>query len=165
MPIFINASNNHILIVGGGKIAAENLNDILQNVTDSNITLIFPSISDDLRFLLNENQSVTFIKRDYKTEDFSEPDLVIVATENSTADQAIVTILKTNKTLYFLPNQPLESTFFLTNVADHETSENNYLPLINGEKKWRNIATVFFLAFVLLLIGNILSFYIGFNVL
>ncbi len=163
MPIFINASNNHILIVGGGKIAAENLNDILQNVTDSNITLIFPSISDDLRFLLNENQSVTFIKRDYKTEDFSEPDLVIVATENSTADQAIVTILKTNKTLYFLPNQPLESTFFLTNVADHETSENNYLPLINGEKKWRNIATVFFLAFVLLLIGNILSFYIGFK--
>lgn len=161
LPIFINASNNKILIVGGGKSAAENLNDILQNITDSNITLISPNISEDLQLLLNENEFVKVEKRDYTTEDFSEPDLVIVASENPTLDQEIVTILKARKKLYFLPNQPSESTFFLTNVANKETDENNYLPLINGEKKWRRIASVFFLAFVLLLIGNILSFYIG----
>jgi uncharacterized membrane protein YfcA len=163
LPIFINASNNKILIVGGGKSAAENLNDILQNITDSNITLISPNISEDLQLLLNENEFVKVEKRDYTTDDFSEPDLVIVATENPTLDQEIVKILKASKKLYFLPNQPSESTFFLTNVADDETSENSYLPLINGEKRWRRIATVFFLAFVLLLIGNIVSFYIGFK--
>lgn len=163
LPIFINASNNRILIVGGGKTAAENLNDILQNITDSNITLISSFISEDLQILLNENESVNFIERNFIPEDFSEADLVIIATENPSIDQEIVSILKENKKLYFLPNQPSESTFFLTNVGTVENTDDSYLPLINGEKKWRRIATVFFLAFVLLLIGNIVSFYIGFK--
>lgn len=162
-PIFINASNNRILIVGGGKLAAESLNDIFQNITDPDITLVSLSISDDILLLLNENQSVKVFNRDFISDDFSEADLVIVATEDSVSDDKIVSILKENKKLYFLPNRPLESTFFLSDNSNIEISENTFIPLINGEKKWRRIAMVFFLAFVLLLIGNILSFYIGFK--
>lgn len=161
LPIFINAANNRMLIVGGGKVAAENLNDILQNIEDPNVTLISQTISDDLQILLRENGSVEVIERKFIPEDFSDADLVIVANEDPAFDHEIISILKENKKLYFLPNQPLESTFFLTNISNIKGSDPIYLPFINGEKKWRKIATVFFLAFVLLLIGNVLSFYIG----
>lgn len=163
LPIFINASNNRILIVGGGKLAAESLNDIYQNITDPDITLVSQNISDDILLLLNENQSAKVFNRDFVMEDFSEADLVIVATEEPILDDKIVSILKDQKKLYFLPNRPLESTFFLSDNSNIEISDHTFIPLINGEKKWRRIAMVFFLAFVLLLIGNILSFYIGFK--
>lgn len=163
LRIFINASNNRILIVGGGKLAAESLNDIYQNITDPDITLVSQNISDDILLLLNENQSVKVFNRDFVLEDFSEADLVIVATEEPISDDKIVSILKDQKKLYFLPNRPLESTFFLSDNSNIEISDHTFIPLINGEKKWRRIAMVFFLAFVLLLIGNILSFYIGFK--
>ena len=163
LPIFINASNNRILIVGGGRLAAESLNDIFQNLTDPDITLVSAHISDDILLLLKENQTVKVVKRDFDPGDFTEADLVIVATEDPAADDHIVEVLKETKKLYFLPNRPLESTFFLTDNSNIEISDTTFIPLINGERKWRRIAMVFFLAFVILLIGNILSFYIGFK--
>lgn len=40
LPVFINASTNKILIVGGGKLASEQLNDLMQNVPQANISVV-----------------------------------------------------------------------------------------------------------------------------
>lgn len=161
LPIFINASTNKILIVGGGKLASEQLNDMMQNIPEADISVLAKRLSDDIKNLLLENTSIKIINDDFKDEYLEIADLFIVATEDSTQDQLIISKLREHKNLYFAPNNPTESDFtFQTDDGQHE--KKTIFP-INNEKKWRRTATVFFLAFVILLIGNILSFYIGFK--
>ena len=161
LPIFINASTNKILIVGGGKLASEQLNDMMQNIPEADISVLAKRLSDDIKNLLLENTSIKIINDDFKDEYLEIADLFIVATEDSTQDQLIISKLKEHKNLYFAPNNPTESDF--TFQTDDDQHEKKTIFPINNEKKWRRIATVFFLAFVILLIGNILSFYIGFK--
>lgn len=161
LPIFINASTNNILIIGGGKLASEQLNDLMQNMPETDISIVAKRLSDDLKNLLLENTSVKIINDDFQDKYTEIADLFIVATENETQDQAIISTLKKHKKLYYAPNFPMESDFFLRTATDPNV-EKTLFP-INNEKKWRRIATVCFLAFVVLLIGNILSFYIGFK--
>ena len=161
IPVFINTSNNKILIVGGGKLASEQLNDLMQNIPDANISVVAKRLSEDIKNLLLENTSVKIINDDFKDNYLELADLFIVATEDSEKDQLIIDKLKERKNLYYAPNFPSQSDFFF----ESDSVELDKKPLfpVNNEKKWRNTATVFFLAFVLLLIVNILSFYIGFK--
>jgi len=161
LPVFINASANRILIVGGGKLASEQLNDLMQNIPDANISVLAKRLSDDIKNLLLENTSVKIINDDFKEDYLELANLFIVATENSEQDQIIINILKEHKNLYYAPNFPSQSDFFFEAASDKQ-DEKQLFP-INNEKKWRRIATFFFLAFVVLLIVNILSFYIGFK--
>ncbi|WP_312421731.1 TSUP family transporter [Epilithonimonas sp.] len=161
LPVFINASANRILIVGGGKLASEQLNDLMQNIPDANISVLAKRLSDDIKNLLLENTSVKIINDDFKEDYLELANLFIVATENSEQDQIIINKLKEHKNLYYAPNFPSQSDFFFESDSDKQ-DEKQLFP-INNEKKWRRIATFFFLAFVVLLIVNILSFYIGFK--
>ena len=161
IPVFINASTNKILIVGGGKLASEQLNDLMQNVPEANISVVAKRLSDDIKNLLLQNTSVRIINDDFKDDDLGLADLFIVATEDPAQDQLIISKLKAHKNLYYAPNFPSESDFFLE--SDTERQDEKPLFPANNEKKWRRIASVFFLAFVVLLTVNILSFYIGFK--
>ena len=161
LPVFINASTNKILIIGGGKLASEQLNDIMQNIPDAIISVLAKRLSDDIKNLLLENISVKIINDDFDDSYLEIADLFIVATEDSAQDQLIINKIKERKNLYFAPSPPSDNDFFFRGNNDNQDRKNLFF--INGEKKWRKIASVFFFAFVILLIGNILSFYIGFN--
>ncbi|GGG56583.1 TSUP family transporter [Epilithonimonas arachidiradicis] len=161
LPVFINASTNRILIVGGRKLASEQLNDLMQNIPDANISVLAKRLSDDIKNLLLENTSVRIINEDFDDSYLEIADLFIVATEDPAQDQLIITKIKERKNLYFAPSLPSDNDFFFR--GNNDSQERKSLFIINGEKKWRRIATIFFWAFVVLLIGNIVSFYIGFN--
>lgn len=161
LPVFINASTNRILIVGGGKLASEQLNDLMQNIPDAHISILARRLSDDIKNLLLENTSVKIINEDFDDSYLEIADLFIVATEDATQDHLIINKIKERKNLYFAPSLPSENDFFFR--GNNGSQERKSLFIINGEKKWRRIATIFFWAFVVLLIGNIVSFYIGFK--
>lgn len=161
LPIFINVSPNKILIIGGGKLASEQLNDIMQNIPEATILVLSLRISGDINNLLSENKTVKIINDDFKDEHLQMADLFIVATEDATLDQLIILKLKEHKKLYYAPENPLENDLIFRAQKDQDDQETIFP--INNEKKWKKIATLFFLAFVILLIGNILSFYIGFK--
>ncbi|SHK39261.1 TSUP family transporter [Epilithonimonas mollis] len=161
LPVFINASTNRILIVGGGKLASEQLNDLMQNIPDAHISILARRLSDDIKNLLLENTSIKIINEDFDDSYLEIADLFIVATEDATQDHLIINKIKERKNLYFAPSLPSENDFFFR--GNNGSQERKSLFIINGEKKWRRIATIFFWAFVVLLIGNIVSFYIGFK--
>ncbi len=161
LPVFINASTNRILIVGGGKLASEQLNDLMQNIPDAHISILARRLSDDIKNLLLENTSVKIINEDFDDSYLEIADLFIVATEDASQDHLIINKIKERKNLYFAPSLPSENDFFFR--GNNGSQERKSLFIINGEKKWRRIATIFFWAFVVLLIGNIVSFYIVFK--
>lgn len=161
LPVFINASTNRILIVGGGKLASEQLNDLMQNIPDASISVLSRRLSDDIKNLLLENTSVKIINENFDDAHLEMADLFIVATEDASQDQLIINKIKEKKNLYFAPGLSSDQDFFFR--GNNSSQDRKSMFIINGEKKWRRIATLFFLAFVTLLLVNIASFYIGFK--
>ncbi len=133
----------------------------MQNIPDTQISILARRLSDDIKNLLLENTSVRIINEDFDDVYLELADLFIVATEDPAQDQLIINKIKERKNLYFAPILPADRDFFFRGTLDGEDRKSLFI--INGEKKWRRIATLFFLAFVTLLVGNIASFYIGFK--
>ncbi len=133
----------------------------MQNIPDAQISILARRLSDDIKNLLLENTSVRIINEDFDDVYLELADLFIVATEDPAQDQLIINKIKERKNLYFAPILPADRDFFFRGIHDGEDRKSLFI--INGEKKWRRIATLFFLAFVTLLVGNISSFYIGFK--
>ena len=85
-PAFIKLDKLHILIVGGGYIAHEKLDHLLDFTTD--ITIIAPELSADMKALIS-GHSLTFEQRIYCEGDIKEFGIVIVAVDDIPLQAAI----------------------------------------------------------------------------
>ena len=78
-PAFLKLDNKKILIVGGGYIAYEKLEHLLDFTLD--IEVIALEFSDDMMSLIKKN-NLSFEKRGYKKGDIAEVAVVIVAVDD-----------------------------------------------------------------------------------
>jgi len=78
-PAFLKLDNKKILIVGGGGVAYEKLEHLLDFTQD--IYIIAPEISTQMSKTIKE-KSLGFEKRAYKTADIKEFAIVIVAVDD-----------------------------------------------------------------------------------
>ncbi len=75
-PTFLKFDNKKVLIIGGGKIANDKLTHLLDFT--NKITIITPSISDNMQDTINSN-SLIVINRAYKKGDIIDFDIVVNA--------------------------------------------------------------------------------------
>ena len=85
-PLFLNLEGKKILIIGGGKIAGDKLDHLLDFTTD--ITIISPLVSIYITKMIKEH-SLTYIEREYKAGDIDGFDIVIGATDDKELQEAI----------------------------------------------------------------------------
>lgn len=85
-PAFINLENKKILIVGGGNVAFEKLEKLLDFST--NISFIAQEYSDRLVSKIKEN-NLKYTKRSYIVGDISEYAIVIVAVDSLSLQEEI----------------------------------------------------------------------------
>ncbi len=78
-PAFIKLDNIDILIVGGGYIASEKLEHLLDFTT--NIKVIAPQLSDYMNQMINENDLV-YENRVYEKTDINNFGIIIVAVDD-----------------------------------------------------------------------------------
>jgi precorrin-2 dehydrogenase/sirohydrochlorin ferrochelatase len=78
-PLYLKMDKIKVLIVGGGKIATEKLEKILDFTTD--ITIISPFICDEAKEYIEKNY-LTFVLRKYKLNDIKEFDIIVVAVDD-----------------------------------------------------------------------------------
>lgn len=78
-PAFLKLDNKKILIVGGGYIAYEKLEHLLDFTSD--ISIIALELSDDMKRVIEE-KSLNFEKRGYKKGDIKDFAVVIVAVDD-----------------------------------------------------------------------------------
>ena len=91
-PAFIQLDELNILIVGGGNIAFEKLEHLLDFT--NNIKIIAPYISEEMQKLINNN-NLTFEKRKYIKGDIQNTGIVIVAVDDITLQEEIYKESKT----------------------------------------------------------------------
>jgi len=75
-PAFIKLDNKNVLIIGGGQIASEKLQHLLDFTL--NIKIIAPQLSDNMKILIKEN-NLTYENRTYQKADIKEFSIVIIA--------------------------------------------------------------------------------------
>lgn len=78
-PAFVQLENKKILIVGGGYIALEKLEKLLDFTHD--IYIISRDFSDDMLKKIQEND-LSYLQRDYKIGDIKDIAIVIVAVDS-----------------------------------------------------------------------------------
>ncbi len=86
-PLFINLKEKEILVFGGGTIATRRVKALLP--CGAVIRVVAPEISEELKQLAEENQSLTLEYRKYKPSELQKPDFVLAATN----DENINTII------------------------------------------------------------------------
>lgn len=78
-PVFINFDNKKILLVGGGNIAYEKLQHLLEFT--KNVTLISLEFNDNIQKIINDN-NLSYFNRAYGENDICDFDIVIAAIDN-----------------------------------------------------------------------------------
>jgi precorrin-2 dehydrogenase/sirohydrochlorin ferrochelatase len=78
-PAFIKLDNKSILIVGGGYIASEKLEHLLDFT--SNIKIIAPQLSDNVKEMI-DNNNLSYENRKYKKGDIDNFGVIIIAVDD-----------------------------------------------------------------------------------
>ena len=85
-PAFLKLNDRRVLLVGGGHIAGEKLEKLLDFTTE--ITVVAPEISDDIEAAA-KTHGLTLHRRPYRPGDLEEVFLVIVAVDDLTLQKEI----------------------------------------------------------------------------
>ena len=78
-PAFLNLTNKKILVIGGGKIAADKIEKLLDFT--QNITILAPTLNDRTKELI-QRYDLALIQRPYQKSDIDGFFLVIVAVDD-----------------------------------------------------------------------------------
>ena len=90
-PFFFELSGKKILIIGGGKIALEKIERLLEFGPD--IKVIAPEILPQIE----ENKNIKIEKRNYAPEDIFGADFVIAATDNEDVNRSVSDLCREKK--------------------------------------------------------------------
>ncbi len=78
-PAFLKLDHKEILLIGGGTVAHDKLNHLLE--FGSNISVIASELLPQMRAILEE-KNLSFELREYRSGDIKEFDIVVVAIDN-----------------------------------------------------------------------------------
>lgn len=86
MPLLLDLSDKHIVVIGGGKIAQRRVKTLLQY--SSHIDIVSPHLTETLLHY-NKQGFITWHAKKYEFTDINDADLIVVATNNVTVNNQI----------------------------------------------------------------------------
>ena len=93
-PIFLKLENRPCLVVGGGRVAARKIKQLLK--ANATVTVIAPKISSLLNKFVEEKK-ITFLEKSYERTDIAFMELVIAATNDREVNNKIAEHAKSKK--------------------------------------------------------------------
>lgn len=91
-PMFVDLKGKKVIIIGGGKVAYRKVTKLLS--FEAEITVIAPDICSEIQNLSNDNSNLILKNRNFEIEDIKNAFLVISATNNSSTNQQVAQICK-----------------------------------------------------------------------
>ncbi len=95
-PAFIKLDGRSVLVVGGGNIAGEKLEKLLDFTNE--ITVVSPQLAETSKRLI-EDAGLTYLQRPYESGDLEDFDIVIVAVDNLQLQKEIYEACQSRHTL------------------------------------------------------------------
>jgi siroheme synthase-like protein len=115
-PVFLKLEDLQVLIVGGGKVAEEKLNAILNNSPKASIRIISKSFSPSLRKLAN-HRTIELITKSFEPEDLEWANIVFSAVNDVKTSKRIQASAKQHRILHNAADKPEFCDFYLGSVV------------------------------------------------
>lgn len=112
-PIFLKPDHLNILIIGGGRVAAEKLHYLLKSSPAANVTIVAPQISNEVLELVSKHQYSKIILRKYEEEVINAHDIIIAATNDKEVNKNIWHLAKQKSILINVADTPELCDFYL----------------------------------------------------
>ncbi|MFO7445157.1 MAG: TSUP family transporter [Ignavibacteriaceae bacterium] len=116
-PVFLKLEELNTLIVGGGAVGLEKISAVLNNSPAANVTLIAPSIKDEIILLAQQYPNVRLFNRVFLSDDLDDKDIVIAATNDKELNRVIKEEAKIKKVLANVADTPGLCDFYLSSVV------------------------------------------------
>jgi siroheme synthase-like protein len=116
-PVFLKLEELSLLIIGGGNVAFEKLNSVLNNSPQTKIKLVATEISGAIRAIAEEKKTIELHERPYSIEDIEEADLIISAVNNFETSAQIKEDTKSNGKLVNVADKPGLCDFYLGSIV------------------------------------------------
>ncbi|KAJ5812464.1 hypothetical protein N7474_008765 [Penicillium riverlandense] len=109
------ARSKHILVVGGGEVAAGRIVHALN--ADANVTVVCPrsGLNDEVSFRISQNQ-VTHIDRNFEPRDLDGADMVLCAIDDPAASTRVWQLCKEKRIPANIADVPSECDFYFGSV-------------------------------------------------
>jgi hypothetical protein len=160
----VTSPNIEWLIIGGGRQAHESLSLLLRNGQLLSVTVLAPTLSDELEKFLSGHKKVYVQRKKYDTYDFSDVHFVIAATDDEVLNECIRNEAALHRVLVYTPEAPHLSDFNLLDAVQKlESPKIESRPLWfqrNSEQMWRRLASQLVFAFLLMVVGHIIISYL-----
>jgi precorrin-2 dehydrogenase/sirohydrochlorin ferrochelatase len=115
-PIFLKLEQMNLLIVGGGYVGLEKLEAVLKNSPKTNITLVAPEISKEIRALAKSCNTTLFLEP-YDKKHLLGKNLVIVGTGIVSVSSIVHADCKEANILVNVADNPPLCDFYLGSVV------------------------------------------------
>lgn len=116
-PVFLKLENLRLLIIGGGNVALEKLQAVIQNSPGTLIHLVSLTINDEIYEIAKEYSNITIERRPYSISDLEDADIVIAAVNSiNTSEQIRDDAHKTGK-LVNVADKPGLCDFYLSSIV------------------------------------------------
>ncbi len=116
-PVFFKLEQLHTLIVGGGNVGLEKLSALVSNAPQAPITLIGKAILPEIKELSKQYPYVQFIEKSFSSEDLSQKDLVVIATNDAEENRTIYKEAKAHDILVNVADTPSLCDFYLGSIV------------------------------------------------
>ncbi len=116
-PIFLKAEKLRMLIVGGGDVGSEKLRFLIKSSPDTNVTIVAPTISEEIKYIAKQFPNVEIIHREFAEADLENKDVIIIATEIPELNKEIRRQAKEKKLLVNVADTPDLCDFYLGSIV------------------------------------------------
>ena len=116
-PVFLKLEELSLLIIGGGNVALEKLNAVLNNSPQTKIKLVSIHISDAIKEFAEEKETIKLNERPYTIRDIEEAHLIIAAVNNLETSKRIKSDAEAKGKLANVADKPGLCDFYLGSVV------------------------------------------------
>ncbi|AQW91262.1 ABC transporter permease [Elizabethkingia anophelis] len=116
-PIFVKLETLSLLIIGGGKVALEKLDSVLNNAPQTSVKLVAKEIIPEVKALQEEYKNLVLEQRAYTYADFDAADLVIAAVNDLVVAEQIRNNAHVKGVLVNIADKPELCDFYLGSIV------------------------------------------------
>ena len=116
-PVFLKLETLSLLIIGGGNVALEKLNAVLNNSPETRIRLVSIEIIGAIKKIAEEKNNIELIERPYKIDDFDEADIIIAAVNDLAVSKQIKRDAEQKGKLANVADKPELCDFYLGSIV------------------------------------------------
>jgi len=117
-PIFLKLEEMRLLIVGGGKVALEKLNSVLTNSPQTQIEIVAPFISDEIKEISDLRANVQFSERKVGPFDLDLAQIIIVAVDDRSVSEWVHLQARAKGKLVNIADTPGLCDFYLASIVN-----------------------------------------------